>query len=159
MSRAEILGYHSLWVQEQILGMAPSLDPISLLCYVAAITETIRLGTAVVIATTRNPVILAKQFSTLDQMSEIRRISGGSLGGTRMKYPLFGSPKVRIGLHLVESIRAIKEFWEREYANFNGYFWRLDGESMQPKPIQKPPPTDLVWWPSPQRSWTCRTLR
>ena len=39
--RAEALGYHSLWTQEQIIGSTPVLEPISLLCHVAAVTNTI----------------------------------------------------------------------------------------------------------------------
>ena len=69
VGRAEALGYHSLWVADQILGEWATLEPIGLLSHVAAITRDIRLGTAVVIATTRNPVQLAKAFSTLDRMS------------------------------------------------------------------------------------------
>ncbi|SVA34793.1 uncharacterized protein METZ01_LOCUS87647, partial [marine metagenome] len=54
-TRAETLGYESLWVQEKIIGDADSLEPINLLSYLSAITKDICLGTAVIIATTRNP--------------------------------------------------------------------------------------------------------
>jgi hypothetical protein len=52
---AEALGYHSLWVQERIIGTANQLEPINLLSFLSGITKTIRLGTAVIVATTRNP--------------------------------------------------------------------------------------------------------
>ena len=79
--RAEELGYHSLWVAEQILGQTPTPEPVSYLSYLAALTSRIRLGSAVIIATTRNPVMLAKQLGTLDVLSEGRLIVGTALGG------------------------------------------------------------------------------
>ena len=42
--QAESLGYHSLWVQENIIGTSPVLEPLGLLSYMAAITENIKLG-------------------------------------------------------------------------------------------------------------------
>lgn len=143
-SRAEALGYHSLWVQEQILGGPPSLEPINLLSYVAAVTDTIRLGTAVVVATTRNPVILAKELSTLDQMSEGRLIVGLALGGRPAQYPMFGSPSERRARHFVESLLVMKALWRQARTSFDGYFWTLEGQSMEPKPVQKPHPP--VWF-------------
>ena len=144
VGRAEALGYHSLWVQEQIIGEWAALEPIGLLSYVAAITRDIRLGTAVVIATTRNPVQLAKAFSTLDQMSDGRLIIGLALGGHPRHYPLFGAPSERRVRHLVESLEVMKALWQQPKASYNGHFWKLSGEAMEPKPIQKPHPP--VWF-------------
>ena len=45
---AEALGYHSLWVQERIIGTANQLEPINLLSFLSGITKNIRLGTAVI---------------------------------------------------------------------------------------------------------------
>ena len=138
--RAEALGYHSLWVQEQIIGGTPALEPMSLLCYVAAITRDIRLGTAVIVATTRNPVLLAKELSTLDQMSNGRLIIGIALGGHPRQYPLLGGPSERRVRHFEESLGVMKALWTQPRASFDGHFWKLDGETMEPKPVQKPHP-------------------
>ena len=59
-SRAEELGYHSLWVGEQLVGSTPTLEPVTFLSYLSSVTERIRLGVAVIISTTRNPALLAK---------------------------------------------------------------------------------------------------
>ncbi len=66
VKRAEELEYDSIWVQERMIGNTPTLEGLSLLCYVAAITQKVRLGTSVVVAPDHNPVHLAKQFSTLE---------------------------------------------------------------------------------------------
>ena len=156
-ARAEELGFHSLWVQEQIIGKTPSMEPISLLCYVAAVTERVRLGTAVVIATTRNPVHLAKEFGTLDQMSGGRLIVGLALGGRRRHYPLLGGPSERRVRHFVESLEVMKALWTQPEASYEGRFWRLDGVTMEPKPIQKPHPP--VWFGGRHPDGLCRAVR
>ena len=140
VTRSEDLGYHSLWVQEQIIGGPPNLEPISLLSYVAGITRNIRLGTAVVITTTRNPVLLAKEFSTLDQMSNGRLIIGIALGGRPGQYPLLGGPTERRVRHFVESLELMKSLWEHQPANYHGHFWEVDGVALEPKPVQQPYP-------------------
>ena len=141
---AESLGVHSLWVQEQILGPAPFLEPVSLLNYVAAVTEEVRLGTAVVIISTRNPVLLAKELGTLDQMSGGRLIVGLSLGGRPRTYPLLGGPSERRVRHFVECLEVMKALWTQERASYHGRFWKLEGESMEPKPVQRPHPP--IWF-------------
>ena len=144
VARAESLGYHSLWVQERIIGGTPTLEPITLLSYVAAITQSIRLGTAVIIATTRNPVLLAKELGTLDQLSTGRLIVGLALGGRPDQYALLGAPSERRVRHFAESLAVMKALWEQPEASFNGQFWTLDGEAMEPGPVQKPHPP--VWF-------------
>ena len=118
--RAEALGYESLWVQEQIIGVSPNLEPLSLLAYVAAVTEKIRLGTAVLILTTRNPVLLAKQLSSLDRMSGGRLIVGIGLGGRRRQYGLLGAPSERRVRHFVESLAVMRALWEQPEAGYRG---------------------------------------
>src|SRR5258705_9778684 len=67
-TRAETLGFDSLWLQERIIGDFTMLEPVTLLSYVAAITTKIRLGTSVILLPLRNPLQLAKAYSTLDDM-------------------------------------------------------------------------------------------
>ena len=138
--RAEELGYHSLWVVEQLVGSTPTPEPVTFLTYLAAVTEQIRLGSAVIIATTRNPALLAKQLSTLDVLSRGRLIVGTALGGRPWTYPLFGGPSERRVRHFTESVGAMKALWTQERAVFEGDFWQLDGVPMSPKPVQKPHP-------------------
>lgn len=144
LAKAEALGYHSAWVMEQILGRAASLEPISLLTYAAALTRTLRLGSAVLLTPLRSPVQLAKSLSTLDQLSDGRLIVGVGLGGNTGIYPAFGlSPERRVR-RFAEGLRLMKRLWTEEQVTFDGEFWKLENVAMEPKPIQKPHPP--VWF-------------
>ena len=140
VKQAEDTGYESLWVQEKIIGEADSLEPINLLSYVSAISQKIKLGTAVIIATTRNPILLAKELSTLDCLSEGRLIVGIALGGRPDTYPILGGPLEKRVRHFNEFIDILKVLWTEQDANFNGEFWEFKNLSMRPRPLQKPNP-------------------
>ena len=142
--RAEELGYDGLWVQERIMGDSPTLEGLSLLCYVAALTEKVRIGVSVVVAPSHNPVHLAKQFSTMDQLSNGRLIVGIGRGGRPQHDQLLGGTTERRVRYLLESIHVMKALWEQPKASYNGHFFKLDGEAMEPKPVQKPHPP--IWF-------------
>jgi alkanesulfonate monooxygenase SsuD/methylene tetrahydromethanopterin reductase-like flavin-dependent oxidoreductase (luciferase family) len=81
LSRAEGLGYHSAWTQEQVLGAGPQLAPAEAMAYAAACTERLRIGCAVFVSTLHSPVHLAKSLSSLDQLSRGRLDIGVGTGG------------------------------------------------------------------------------
>ena len=143
VARAEELGYHSLWVQEQIFGVTPVLEPVALLSYVASVTRDIKIGTAVIIVTTRNPILLAKQLATLDAMSGGRLIAGIALGGRPGDHQPLGGPSSRRVRHFLESLRVMKALWSEDEVDFDGHFWRLKGATLAPRPVQQPLP---VWF-------------
>src|SRR5262249_44195029 len=90
LARAEALGFGSAWVVEPLLGAIPSLEPVELVTYAAALTSRMRLGTAVLLTALRSPVHLAKSLATLDHLSGGRLIVGVGLGGNPAVYPVFG---------------------------------------------------------------------
>jgi len=67
--QAEQAGLAAVWVGDHILWHVPILEPMTMLAAVAASTSRIRLGTSVLLAPLRNPVVLAKTASTLDVVS------------------------------------------------------------------------------------------
>src|SRR5262245_30620936 len=73
--RAAGLGFDSIWVGDSVLAR-PRHEPITLLAAVAARVPRVELGTAVLLPALRNPVMLAHQVATLDQISEGRLILG-----------------------------------------------------------------------------------
>ena len=114
---AEAMGYHGLWVQERFIGESPTLEGLSLLCYVAALTESVRLGTSVVVAPNHNPVHLAKQFSTMDQMSNGRLTIGLGLGGRAHENQMMGgAPDHRIR-YFLEGLQVMKALWQEPKVN------------------------------------------
>lgn len=144
LGRAESLRLESVWVQEQILGGTPSLEPVELLTYAAALSEHVKLGAAVLLTTLRGPVHLAKSLATLDHLSHGRLIVGVGLGGNLPLYPAYGiAPEHRV-TRFVEGIQIMKELWTKPSVTFAGRFWRLEGAAMEPKPVQHPHPP--IWF-------------
>src|SRR5438067_9432114 len=74
--KMEELGFDSLWVWDHILlGVEPSFpvfDSLTLLTAIAARTKRIKLATGILVLPLRNPVVLAKQLSSMDQLSDGR---------------------------------------------------------------------------------------
>ena len=136
--RAEDLGFEDLWAQEQIIGPSNSLEPMSMLSYLAAITDRIRLGTSVIVLPQREPVSLAKQVATLDQMSGGRVTLGVGLGGDAND-AVFGVGEKRVR-RFTEAIQVMNSLWSEESTTFDGMFFHLDAVSLQPKPVQQPRP-------------------
>ncbi|GAA4606049.1 LLM class flavin-dependent oxidoreductase [Actinoallomurus liliacearum] len=138
--RAEELGFHSGWTQEQVLGSMPNLGPIETMTYAAACTERLRLGCAVFVSTLHNPLHLAKSISTLDQLSRGRLEVGVGTGGRGRAFAAFGVDTDAFVARFTEGIRLMKACWTEPEIAFPGRFWQLDGQAMEPKPFQKPYP-------------------
>ena len=77
--QAEALGYDSVWAGDSLLAK-PRAEPLTLLAGVATATERVELGTAVLIASQRNPEQLAQASATLDALSGGRFILGIGAG-------------------------------------------------------------------------------
>ncbi len=137
---AESQGFHSAWVVEQILGSMASLEPVDLLAYAAAVTERMRLGSAVLLSALRTPVHLAKSLATVDQLSGGRLIVGVGLGGNTKIYPAYGLSAERRAARFEEGIRLMKRLWTEPRVTMAGEFFRLENASMAPKPAQRPHP-------------------
>jgi probable F420-dependent oxidoreductase len=140
LSRAEVLGFESVWVVEQILGSIPSLEPVTVLTYAAACTERIRLGSAVLLTALRSPIHLAKSVASLDQLSGGRIDLGVGLGGNPRIYPAFGLSAERRAVRFTEGLRVMKRLWTEPRVTVDGEFFKLHNASMEPKPVQKPHP-------------------
>ncbi len=139
LARADALGFHSAWVVEQILGSIQSLEPVELLTYAAAVTERMRLGSAVLLTPLRGPVHLAKSLATLDHLSGGRLIVGVGIGNAR-GYPAHGISAERRAARFAEGLTLMKRLWTESRVTHAGEFWRVENASMEPKPVQKPHP-------------------
>ena len=144
VSRAEALKFHSLWVQERAVGSLPVLEPISLLCYAAALTTKAQIGCAVFITPLHNPAQFARLSASLDQMSGGRLIVGVGLGSGERDYPAFGIPAEERVKRLIEGLDIMKALWTQPSVTFEGEFWQLKNFKTAPKPIQKPHPP--IWF-------------
>jgi probable F420-dependent oxidoreductase len=138
--RAETLGYDSLWLQERIVGDFTMLEPVTLLSYVAAITTKLKLGTSVILLPLRNPLQLAKAYSSLDVMSGGRAVLGVGLGGGHLgsHEDVFGYSREGRVTRFTEAVQIIKLLWTEPKSSFQGRYWDFTEISMEPKPLQKP---------------------
>jgi probable F420-dependent oxidoreductase len=140
LAKADVLGFDSVWVQEQIVTSYGILEPVTLLTYAAALTSRVRLGTSVLLPVIRNPLQLAKSLATLDQLSQGRLTVGIGIGGPHIPEAAFGAAPEKRGRRFVETIEVMKALWTQPRASYNGEFWRFDKLPMEPKPVQKPHP-------------------
>lgn len=117
-------------------------EPMVTLTYVASLTSTIRLMTGVVVMPMREPVLLAKQAATLDQISNGRFTLGIGVGAYRAEfesvYPARnGIPR---GDLVTEGIEAITALMRDRRATYEGQHFRYQDVEMFPKPKQNPFP-------------------
>ena len=137
--RAEALGFDACWVHEGALGPVPSLEPITLLAFVAAVTSRIRLGTSVVLASLRLPLPLARALATVDRLSEGRLVAGLALGPTSAA-GVYGTDDERPGERFSELLEVLRAAWQDDPVVQVGRRWQLADVSIQPKPHQRPGP-------------------
>ncbi|HLZ70821.1 MAG TPA: LLM class flavin-dependent oxidoreductase [Dehalococcoidia bacterium] len=139
---AEALGFDSVWVGDHVLWHAPSPDPAVVLGALAARTRRVRIGSGVMLAALRPPLVIAKQAATLDLLSGGRFILGVGAGGEN---PL-EFDNVGIGVHerggrLDETLAICRALWTRPEVNFDGRFYRLRAArfDLQPATAGGPP--------------------
>jgi probable F420-dependent oxidoreductase len=157
LTRAEELGFHSAWTQEQVLGSYPLLGPIETMTYAAACTERLRLGCAVFVSTLHSPAHLAKSLSTLDQLSHGRIEIGVGTGGKGRQFAAFGVDPERYVARFTEGLALMKALWTESRVTFDGEFWQLEDSAMEPKPFQKPFPP--IWFGGAGRTALRRAVR
>ena len=149
--KAEELGFDALFVNDHVIvddspRSAPwrnVYDPLMVLSYVAARTSKVKLGTSVLIMPYRNPIVTAKMFATLDQMSEGRAIAGVGAGWSEAEYDALGEPFRQRGARTNEYLRLWKACWKPGPTTFHGRFFSFDNMHVNPKPLQQPHPP--IW--------------
>jgi probable F420-dependent oxidoreductase len=118
-------------------------EPLVALAYVASATSTIKLQTNVFVAAYRNAFLAAKGVASLDALSGGRLILGVAAGYLEPEFTVLGSNFERRNDMLDESIQAMKAAWTGESVTFDGEFYKADGHTMRPPPLQQPGPP--IW--------------
>jgi alkanesulfonate monooxygenase SsuD/methylene tetrahydromethanopterin reductase-like flavin-dependent oxidoreductase (luciferase family) len=150
--RAERLGFASLWVGDSLLAR-PRHDPLTLLAAVAARTRKVQVGTAVFLPALRNPVVLAHQLATLDQISEGRLVLGAGIASDvpniRTEFTAAGVPfEGRVG-RMMEGLRLARALWAGKPINWDGR-WRVEAGVLGPTPFRPGGPP--IWMAGSVRS-------
>jgi probable F420-dependent oxidoreductase len=115
-----------------------TLDPWVSLSMAAAVTATIRLGTAVALPAEHDPITLAKTIASLDHLSGGRVVLGAGFGWNTDELTDHGVPAGRRRTVLREYLEAMQALWSQEEASYDGEFVRFGGSWAWPKPVQQP---------------------
>lgn len=146
--RAEALGLSDVWVSEHIIvprrlfPRSPLFyDPVLTLTWVAAVTQTIRLGTSVLVLPMRHPLPLAKELSTLHNFSEGRLILGAGVGWLEPEFAALGVPFRERGRRMDEGIDMMRAVWSQDPVTFHGRHIAAEMEemTMMPQPVSPIP--------------------
>jgi probable F420-dependent oxidoreductase len=112
------------------------LEPLTLLSVVAGLTTRVRLGTSILIAALRRPVVLAKSLATLDVLSEGRLDLGVGVGWQREEYEAAGLRFEGRGQLLDHTLSVLRSLWRDERASHADELLTFDGIHAMPKPRQ-----------------------
>lgn len=142
---AEERGIDSVWVNHHVLNIGyiadrlddrPYYDALTILSFVAARTERIRLGTSVLVLPYLHPMALAKTLATLDQLTGGGRlIAGLGVGGLPEENRALGVIWDERGPWSDEFIEVMNELWSPGPANYDGTWFQMDGLVAAPKPV------------------------
>ncbi len=154
---AEDEKFDSIWVFERLLwpvnpktpypatedGKLPEenkiiLDPLQTLSFVSAITSKVMLGTCLIDMLFHNPVILARNFATLDVLSDGRAIAGFGIGWSKDEYQSSNISFLNKGKRADEYLTVIKKIWKDDIVEFKGSYYTIPSSNIGPKPLQKP---------------------
>jgi alkanesulfonate monooxygenase SsuD/methylene tetrahydromethanopterin reductase-like flavin-dependent oxidoreductase (luciferase family) len=150
----EELGFDSVWVGDSLFSK-PRYEALSLLSAISQRTSRVQLGTACVVSTLRNPLVLAMEWATLDHLSEGRTIFGPCMGnpeeGVRREYKALGLPFKDRATVFEEGLAVLRTLWTEGEVDFHGKYYDFDevsfhsGTEMAPLgPLQQPPPIWIV---------------
>jgi probable F420-dependent oxidoreductase len=163
--RAEALRFTSLFVTDHVVlpvsaprsvypystsGTLPGgprqdyLEPLSVLAWLARVTRRVRLGTSVLVAPLRHPVLAAKMLATIDVLAGGRLILGVGVGWLREEFEALAAPPFEErGRVTDEYVTLLRRLWTEDPVSFEGRYWRLPPVHALPKP---PRPGGIPIW-------------
>jgi len=146
---AESLGYHSVWVSDHLSRASCRERPEcwTMMTWLAALTQRVRIGSMVLCNLYRHPALLAKMASTLDVLSGGRLEFG--IGACWAEDECLdrgmGWPSNASRLRMMrEAVEICKGLWTQETTNYEGRYYQLKNVYSEPKPLQKPHPPIMI---------------
>ena len=155
--RVEELGFSHLLAYDHVVGADPEVhigwdgpydvrttfhEPLVMLGYLAAITNTLELVTKVIILPQRQTVLVAKQAAEVDLLSQGRLRLGVGIGWNTVEYEALGEDFTTRGKRLGEQVELMRRLWTEPSVTFDGAHHRVTGAGLAPLPAQRPIP---VW--------------
>ncbi|MDB6061736.1 MAG: hypothetical protein JWM78_1839 [Verrucomicrobiaceae bacterium] len=127
------VGIDSIWHSDQLVGKG--VEPIAMLAALAARTQRLRIGTNALVAPYRDPLVVAKQFATIDFLAPGRLLPVFGVGHALDPYwAATGHPPAQRGRRANEAITLIRALLEQEQVSFQGEHFRYEGPGVSPRP-------------------------
>jgi alkanesulfonate monooxygenase SsuD/methylene tetrahydromethanopterin reductase-like flavin-dependent oxidoreductase (luciferase family) len=133
---------NSIWTSDHIIVPKNNepwtrvFETITTLGFLASITNTVQLGSSIIIVPLRNPLVLAKQIATLDSLSDGRVIIGVGIGWNKKEFDLLGHDFKNRTKTIGENINIMRKMWAGEYSQ--------QGYSCEPMPVSDKGPPILI---------------
>jgi probable F420-dependent oxidoreductase len=155
---AEAMGYEDLAVFDHVLGADASQhadwdrpyrhtdlfhEPFVLFGYLAALTETIRMTTQILILGQRQTALVAKQAAEVDVLTGGRLRLGVGIGWNHVEYEALGENFSNRGRRSEEQVKLLRELWTKDVVDFTGRYHRVNHAGINPRPIQQTIP---IWF-------------
>ncbi|MDA0264287.1 MAG: LLM class flavin-dependent oxidoreductase [Chloroflexi bacterium] len=133
-------GLDSVWVGDSLVAK-PRMEPLAVLSALAARTNRVRLGTAVLLPALRHPVLLAQTLATVDLISGGRLVIGAGVGGAfnddqQREWVAAGVPAKGRGRRFEEIVEIVQGLGSGEPFDFHGRDFDLDQTLMRPAPAR-----------------------
>ena len=140
---AEAAGLDHVWLGDSIAVPNKGRgDCLTSMAALAMCTRTIRIGTVPLLASLRNPVLLAQALATLDVIAKGRLLIGVSPGPVaddiRLQFEACGVPASEKAGRLDETLSILRALWAEHRIDFAGRYFRLNETGILPRPLQKP---------------------
>ncbi len=155
---AEGLGYAHIFIADHVLGADPSHhthpsfqsynhesvvhEPMTMMGYMAAITQNVGLATGILILPQRQTVLVAKQAAEVDVLSGGRLRLGIGVGWNEVEFEALGQDFHNRGRRSAEQIALLRALWSQKVVNFEGRWHRVTNAGLNPLPVQRPIP---IW--------------
>jgi probable F420-dependent oxidoreductase len=141
---AEELGFDSVWTTEHIIVGPEAVDPygrvydpLITLAWISGWSQRVGLGTSIVLVPLHNPIHLAKEVATLQELSGGRFTLGVGIGWHKDEFDFMGVPFEGRGRRADEAIRLMRALWNGE-RDFDGEFWSFHDATSEPHPSPIP---------------------
>ena len=148
----EEVGFDSVWVGDSLFSK-PRYEPMMLMAAISQRTQRVKIGTACLVTSTRNPLYLALEWATLDQMSGGRTILGACMGnpeeGVKREFAALGLDFKKRAAIFEEGLAVLRDLWSEGVTNFKGDHFNYDNVSFysgtEMAPLQ-PQQDDVPIW-------------
>lgn len=135
---AESLGFDEAWVSENHFNQySMSSSIMVLMAHLAGVTSTIKLGTAALLLAFHNPIRVAEDIATLDNLCNGRLHLGIAKGGLSPELNKhLATPASESGSKTLEAMTLIHKLLHENNVSFNGQYFQCDDVTIYPKALQ-----------------------